>query len=103
MKRKMAVYKINVYLGGAVSVCDKCRHTRINEPYIHKMYRRGGGKERYENICWRCCRDAESTELIRSKWPLAIDRIRGIGYWYLVWSPGVKELVGGTDEKHELT
>ena len=95
MKRKMVVHNTSVYLGGPNIVCDKCRHTRINEPYIHKMYRRGGGKERYENICWRCCRDAESTLLIWQKWPLAFELVRGCESWRLEWAPDVKALIVG--------
>ena len=94
MKRKMVVYKMSVYLGGPITVCDKCRHTRVNEPYVHKVYRRGGGKERYETICWRCCRDAESTLLIKQKWPLAFRTYYHYGHWYLDWTEGVKEWVG---------
>ena len=92
MKRKMVVYKMSVYLGGPITVCDKCRHTRVNEPYIHKTYRRGGGKERYETICWRCCRDVESTLLIQQKWPIAFVRLETPRWWLLDWAPGVAEL-----------
>jgi len=94
MKKRNVQKRIEVCLGVEGVVCSKCRHTRIDEPYAVELHLDVRGVERSEFICWRCCRDAESTFMIAQKWPMAFDRLNLEGSYYLAWSPGVKELVG---------
>lgn len=97
MKKQNAKVRKEILLGTDIIRCDKCRHVRKDEPFLRETcYLRTGGVAFYYT-CWRCCRDAESTELIRSKWPLAFERFDEGRCWILVWSDGVAELVGGTD------
>ena len=97
MKRRTVKERIDIILGTPTMICDKCRHVREKEPFLlrTKVLRSGGVAFYY--TCWRCCRDAESTLLIKQKWPLAFDRFEENHGHRLYWAPGVKELVGGTD------
>ena len=98
MKRKKRSYYISAVLGDKDFCCDKCLHTRVGEPYIVRCYVNEipGGHD--DCICWRCCRDAESTFLIHQKWPLAFDVVIEGNYHRLEWSSGVKALIGNRDE-----
>ena len=93
MKRKKRVVSTGVVLGDSRSKCIRCRHVRLNEPYIKKTTTVDGFFIEEEYTCWRCCRDAESTLLIAQKWPLAFERIQWLDSWMLDWAPGVRELV----------
>jgi len=97
MKRKKRVVELRVVISEGGIICSKCRHDRKGEPYAEHVYHRGDLDVILDNTCWRCCRDAESTLLIEQKWPLAFNRVFEGSWWRLEWSPGVKELVGGTD------
>jgi len=97
MKRNQRLLKVQVFIGEAEHQCDFCKHSRKGEPFVQIEYYRTNGKNRVEIRCWRCCRDAESTLLIKQKWPLAFDRFEENHGHRLYWAPGVKELVGGTD------
>jgi len=93
MKKKKTNEVISIRLGIDGVKCDKCLHVRVDEPYAFISRYRGGVLWQYDCICWRCCRDAESTELIRSKWPIAFVRRYYHGIYDLQWSNGVAELV----------
>jgi len=94
MKRKKRVAEIEVFISSGVKVCEACRHLREGEPFVifHRLDSRGNMS--VKGLCWRCCRDAESTLLIKQKWPIAFVRIDQGAFWELLWAPGVKELVG---------
>jgi len=78
--------------------CCKCKHLRKNEPYVREGYWPTVATHRTKYTCWRCLRDAESTLLIKQKWPLAFDRVEYPVGFILYWAPGIEVLVGGNDE-----
>jgi len=98
MRKKPVPVTVAVFLGKKGIVCKKCLHERIDEPYVVSIYRLASYRHRRDFVCWRCCRDAESTLLIKQKWPLAFTRTEYPGYYRLDWHPGVKALIGKTDE-----
>ena len=103
MKRSKLSNKIEVVLGTESTKCSKCLHIRKDEPFIKRVYYRSKGCVGFDHTCWRCCRDAESVWMIQQKWPLAFDRFDHDGYCTLEWSPGVKALIGETDEVQNKT
>jgi len=98
MKRSIQYRSIEIVIGKGILLCTKCRHTRKDEPLAINRYYPPSGEPREEIVCWHCCRDAESTLLIQQKWPIAFERIYNTRFWYLQWSPGVKELVGKNEK-----
>jgi len=98
MKRKYLYCELKVFISVGGAKCRKCHHTREGEPFVGKAYAYSVSKPRIDYTCWRCCRDAESTLLIKQKWPLAFRKFSCPGGYRLEWAPGVKELVG---EHHE--
>jgi len=94
MKRAKTKEWIQIYLGEHYLKCSKCQHTRLHEPYAIFYHRNSVGVTISKPVCWRCCRDAESTLLIKQRWPIAFERLQSGPFCRLEWAPGVKELVG---------
>jgi len=99
MKRSRVYDKMRVLVNTDGMVCDKCHHDRRGEPYVRQIWFDRNHTRGQTDTCWRCCRDAESTFLIRQKWPLAFERFDTKYGWYLAWAPGVKSLVGAEEEE----
>jgi hypothetical protein len=100
MKRRYVLKRLTVAIAGDGSVCNRCRHHRSGEPYIKRVYAYARGENRIEIVCWRCCHDEESTDLIMGKWPLAFDR-RKDGPWYILeWSRSVQPFLSGFNPSH---
>ena len=97
MKKRNLKDRTEITLGTDGMKCSKCLHERKDEPFLREVKYLSSGGVAFYYTCWRCCRDAESTFLIQQKWPIAFVRYFKWGAWQLEWSPGVKELVGGTD------
>jgi len=98
MKRKYWSVKTEVVINTGFMKCGNCLHVRLNEPYFVKHYYHVKGENHNECTCWRCCRDAESTFLIKQKWPIAFERFCTDQGCILDWSPGVRELVGENEK-----
>jgi len=94
MKKRTVKERIDIVLGTPTMICEKCRHVREKEPFLLRTKVLRSGYTLFHYTCWRCCRDAESTLLIKQKWPIAFVRIDQGAFWELLWAPGVKELVG---------
>jgi len=94
MKRKKTNEYIEIIISDGSSRCHKCHHQRKGEPFAIFYVCTNQGDMPRDAICWRCCRDAESTLLIKQKWPLAFDRVQLTYGFVLEWAPGVRELVG---------
>jgi hypothetical protein len=101
MKRKYVLKRLTVFIARDGTVCNRCHHHRENEPYVKRVYSYVKGENWTEIVCWRCCHDGDSTELIQQKWPLAFDRVKD-GQWYnLRWNKAIQMLFGVDDEAKE--
>jgi len=103
MKKAKQLTERHVYLGMKDSVCCKCHHIRKDEPYVEEVYYGPSGRASFKQVCWRCCRDAESTLLIKQKWPIAFVRLETPRWWLLDWAPGIKDFVEASGETPKLT
>ena len=101
MKRKQREETLNVYIAGDADKCDACLHIRKGEPYVERWFHSAIGCVVVTSLCWRCCRDAESTFLIQQKWPLAFVRGQTESCWLLNWAPDV-QLMRHTDGEIKL-
>ena len=100
MKRKKGETELQVVLNLFNLKCCKCLHIRRDEPYIKEIRWPTAFECRTKYTCWRCCRDAESTFLIKQKWPLAFDRGQKGQSWFLQWSPAVELMRGREHEAY---
>lgn len=98
MTRKYLLKRLTVFIARDGTVCNRCHHHRSGEPYIKLVYQYVRGENRTEIVCWKCCHDEESTELIAQKWPLAFDRIKDGPWWNLSWAQAVQLMLGVDDE-----
>lgn len=103
MKKTKVIKSCEIVINLNRWACSKCRHIRENEPYVWRTFHTTKCFLGQDFICWRCCRDAESTLLILHRWPLAFERFNLADGYILDWAPGVKALIGEPDETKTKT
>ena len=84
---------IEIHISEGFHKCSRCLHERTGEPYALFCHLNKAGTPIGKSVCWRCCRDAESTLLISQKWPLAFKRTEYTFGWMLEWTSFVGSLV----------
>lgn len=98
-RRKMRSTQIDrrVFSGRPGTVCNRCHHTRIKQPYIELTYSYKGMVRRTEIVCWKCIHDHESIFSIVSCYPGLLSMIKRGPWWYLELKPELQTFLEFTD------
>jgi len=72
-----------VFSGKKGTVCNRCHHERVSQPYIEQTSWYKANLRRSEIVCWRCVHDYDGVFAIKAKYGdfLTIEK-RG-PWWYL--------------------
>jgi hypothetical protein len=88
-----------VFSGRPGTVCNRCHHTRVKQPYIKLTYSIRGNIRRTEIVCWKCIHDYESCFAIKATYGDFLSVVKRGSWHYLELKPNLQTFLEFTDDE----